>query len=205
LPNSLVPELLAGQQHQQPFRADILSYGIYENDRLTYSEGEFDYATNFDRSQLKHKELYRQGATEEGFHHLGVKTDSGPTVIITTSKYGAREVLSNFSFLFLYFTACLIVVAVLYILLNRERLRDFQPNFSTKIQLFLNFGILLPLMLVSIVTASLVTGSYKKDLLSSYEKKGEAIQDHLSRPTTLEVMPDRNRLLRRVASIAALS
>ncbi|SIQ45977.1 Histidine kinase-, DNA gyrase B-, and HSP90-like ATPase [Pontibacter lucknowensis] len=205
LPNSLVPELLAGQQHQQPFRADILSYGIYEKGRLTYSEGEFDYATNFDRSELERSELYRQGATEEGFHHLGVKTDYGPTVIITTSKYGAREVLSNFSFLFLYFTGCLIVLAVLYILLNRERLRDFQPNFSTKIQLFLNFGILLPLMLVSIVTASLVTGSYKKDLLSSYEKKGEAIQDHLSRPTTLEVLPDRNRLLRRVASIAALS
>jgi two-component system, NtrC family, nitrogen regulation sensor histidine kinase NtrY len=205
LPNSLVPELLAGQSHQQPFRADVLSYGIYEKGRLTYSEGEFDYATNFSRSYLSRGELYRQGATEAGFHHLGMRTDKGPTVIITTRKYGAQEVLSNFSFLFLFFTGCLIVLALVYILINRERLREFKPNFSTKIQLFLNFGILLPLVLVSIVTASLVTASYKKDLLSSYEKKGEAIQEHLSRPTTLEVLPDRNRLLRRVASIAALS
>ncbi|WP_299709311.1 HAMP domain-containing sensor histidine kinase [uncultured Pontibacter sp.] len=205
LPNSLVPELLAGQQHQQPFRADILSYGIYEHNRLSYSEGEFDYATNFDRGQLNRSELYRQGATEASFHHLGVRTDAGPTVVITTSKYGAREVLSNFSFLFLYFTACLLVVALLYILTQRRRIREFKPNFSTKIQLFLNFGILLPLMLVSIATAGLVTASYKKDLLSTYEKKGEAIQDHLSRPTTLEILDDRNRLLRRVVSIAALS
>jgi two-component system, NtrC family, nitrogen regulation sensor histidine kinase NtrY len=204
LPNSLVPELLAGK-HQQPFRADILSYGIYEQNRLSYSEGDFDYATNFDRAQLKRSELYRQGATEASFHHLGVRTDAGPTVIITTSKYGAREVLSNFSFLFLFFTACLLALVLLYILIQRRRIREFKPNFSTKIQLFLNFGILLPLMLVSIATAGLVTASYKKDLLSSYEKKGEAIQDHLSRPTTLELLGDRNRLLRRVTSIAALS
>jgi two-component system, NtrC family, nitrogen regulation sensor histidine kinase NtrY len=205
LPNSLVPELLAGQKHQQPFRADILSYAIYEKERLTYSEGEFDYATNFDRSQLRRPDLYRQGATEAGFHHLGVYTEAGPTVVITTSRYGAKEVLSNFSFLFLYFTGAMILLGLIYLLLQRERIREFRPNFSTKIQLFLNFGILLPLMLVSIATAGLVTASYKKDLLSSYEKKGEAIQDHLSRANTLEVFPDRNRLLRRVASIAALS
>ena len=205
LPNSVVPELLSGQRYQQPFRADILSYAIYDKQRLIYSEGDFDYATNFKRSQLKRSELFRQGATENGYHHVGVQTEAGPVVIITTSEYGAREILSNFSFLFLFFTVGLIVLVLIYILLQRKRLREFKPNFSTKIQLFLNFGILLPLMLVSIVTAGLVTASYKKDLMSSYEKKGEAIQDNLSRQATSDLLRDRSRLLRRVTSIAALS
>ncbi|MBD1397813.1 HAMP domain-containing histidine kinase [Pontibacter sp. JH31] len=205
LPNSVVPELLSGQRYQQPFRADILSYAIYNKERLTYSEGDFDYATNFSRNHLKRKELFAQGTTENGYHHVGVQTEAGPVVIITTSKYGIREVLSNFSFLFLFFTVGLIVLVLVYILLQHERLREFKPNFSTKIQLFLNFGILLPLMLVSIATAGLVTASYKKDLMSSYEKKGETIQDNLSELATSDLLRDKGRLLRRVTSIAALS
>ncbi|MHC2992091.1 histidine kinase [Pontibacter sp. HJ8] len=205
LPNSVVPELLSDQKHQQPFRADILSYAIYEKDKLSYSEGEYDYATNFKPSLLKRGELFRLGTTQAGYHHLGVRTGTDQVVIITTSKYGGREILSNFSFLFLFFTGCLIVVALIYILLQRRRLREFKPNFSTKIQLFLNFGILLPLMLVSIATAGLVTASYKKDLLSSYEKRGEAIQDNLTRQGTQDLLQDKNRLLRRVTAVAALS
>jgi two-component system, NtrC family, nitrogen regulation sensor histidine kinase NtrY len=205
LPNSVVPELLSTQKNEQPFRGDILSYAIYDKDRLTYSEGDFDYATNFRRGLLKRSELYRQGTTEAGYHHVGVQTEAGPVVIITTSEYGAKEILSNFSFLFLIFTGGLIVLGLLYVLLRREQLREFKPNFSTKIQLFLNFGILLPLLLVSIATAGLVTASYRKDLMYSYEKKGEAIQDNLSRQATPDLLRDRSRLLRRVTSIAALS
>ncbi|WP_018477344.1 ATP-binding protein [Pontibacter roseus] len=204
LPNSVVPELLADQQHQ-PFRADILSFAIYDKQKLSYSEGEYDYATNFRPDQMQRAELFRYGITKAGYHHLGLKTETGQTVIITTMKYGGREVLSNFSFLFLVFTCGLILMALLFILVQRQRLREFKPNFSTKIQLFLNFGILLPLLLVSIATAGLVTASYKKDLLSSYEKKGEAIQENLTRQSTLDLLNDKNRLLRRVTSIAALS
>jgi signal transduction histidine kinase len=205
LPNSVVPELLSEQQQHQPFRADILSYAIYEGEKLSYSEGEFDYATNFRPGLVRRSELYRQGIVREGYHHLGVRTEEGQVVVITTSKYGGREILSNFSFLFLFFTGGLLLLALVYALLQRQRIRQLKPNFSTKIQLFLNFGILLPLMLVSVATAGLVTASYKKDLLLSYEKKGEAIQDNLSRQSTLELLQDKNRLLRRVTSIAALS
>ncbi|WP_250427393.1 ATP-binding protein [Pontibacter ruber] len=204
-PNSLVPELLTEEGSSQPLRTDRLSYAIYQNNKLVFNEGDFDYASNFDKALLENEELFQQGLTQGGFHHLGVLDDNGELLVITTEQYGGREILSNFSFLFLVITTGFILLAVLVLLLERHRLKQFRPNFSTKIQLFLNFGILLPLLLVSITTASLVTSSYKKDLLRSYEQRGKAIQESLGRQITPELLQDKERLLRRVKEIAAIA
>ncbi|WP_266204464.1 sensor histidine kinase [Pontibacter kalidii] len=205
LPNSVVPELLVEQKQNQPFRLDMLSYAIYSGNKLRYSEGEYDYATNFDFSLLRRPELYRQGLPQDDSHHYGVQGNNGQTLIITTDKYGGREVLSNFSFLFLVFIGGLLFCGLLYLLLQRHRLREFSPNFSTKIQLFLNFGILLPMLLVSIATASLVTGSYKKDLMIRYEQRGEAIQEHLSQQLSRRLLQRQRQLQRSINEIAAIA
>ncbi|OKL39512.1 histidine kinase [Pontibacter flavimaris] len=205
LPNSVVPELLVEQKQNQPFRLDMLSYAIYSGNKLRYSEGAYDYATNFDTSLLRRPELYRQGLPQDDSHHYGVQGGNGQTLIITTDKYGGREVLSNFSFLFLVFIAGLLFCGLLYLLLQRHRLREFSPNFSTKIQLFLNFGILLPMLLVSIATAGLVTGSYKKDLMVRYEQRGKAIQEHLSQQLSRRLLQRQRQLQRSINEIAAIA
>ncbi|MDX5438413.1 MAG: histidine kinase, partial [Pontibacter sp.] len=205
LPNSVVPELLLDQKYDQPFRRDMLSYAIYSGGKLNYSEGEYDYATNFDRRLIKRPDLYRQGLTQENSHHYGVRGESGQTLVITTDKYGAREVLSNFSFLFLLFVVGMVCSGLLYLLLQRHRLREFSPNLSTKIQLFLNFGILLPMLLISVATAGLVTASYKKDLMQRYEQRGEAIQEHLSQQLSRRLLQRRQRLQQSIAEVAAIA
>lgn len=205
LPNSVVPELLVDQKYNQPFGPEMLSYAIYSGNKLRYSEGEYDYATNFDRDLLSKPELYRLGLPQDDSHHYGVQSTSGQTLIITTGKYGGREVLSNFSFLFLSYVAGLILSGLLYLLLQRHRLRDFRPNFSAKIQIFLNFGILLPMLLVSITTAGLVTASYKKDLMTRYEQRGEAIQEHLSQQLSRRLLQRQRQLQRSVTEIAAIA
>ncbi|MFD3002283.1 ATP-binding protein [Pontibacter toksunensis] len=204
LPNSVVPELLVDQKYAQPFRRDMLSYAVYNGNKLRYSEGEFDYAINFDRNLLQRRELYAQGTNEGGFHHFGVSSND-QTLVISTEEYGAQELLSNFSFLFLAFIIGLLVVGLLYLLLLRHRLRDFSPNFSTKIQIFLNFGILLPLLMVSIATAGLVTASYKKDLMETYEQRGEAVQATLARQLSDMLLQDRRRLEGLITEVAAIS
>lgn len=205
LPNSVVPELLVQQENNSLFRMDMLSYAIYKEGRLQYSEGEYDYATNFNRRLPQQAEFYRQGANIGNYHHLGIAGENGQTLVVTTEKYGGREVLSNFSFLFLMFIAGLLIISFLYLLLNRHKFREFKPNFGTKIQIFLNFGILLPLLLVSITTAGLVTASYKKDLMMRYEQRGEAIQENLSRVLSERDINTRRRLQREVSEIAAIS
>jgi len=205
LPNSLVPELLVDQQETQTFSADKLSYAIYEDGALRYSEGEYDYATHFNRELMKRSELFRQGMSQDNDHHLAVRDEGNKVLVITTARYGGREVLSNFSFLFLFYTGSLLLCGLIYLVLQRHRLRPFRPNFSTKIQLFLNFGILLPLLLVSIATAGLVTASYKKDLMRTYEQRGEAVKEHLGRLLTDGRLQRRGELQSKVAEIAAIS
>ncbi|WP_237587111.1 sensor histidine kinase [Pontibacter russatus] len=205
LPNSVVPELLVDQRYEQPFRRDMLSYAFYSDGKLQYSEGDYDYATNFNRGLLQRPELYRQGTNLDNFHHFGVHSSNGQTLVITTEKYGSSEVLSNFSFLFLLFVAGLMLCGLLYLLLQRHRLREFSPNFSTKIQIFLNFGILLPLLMVSIATAGLVTASYKKDLMETYEQRGEAVQQALTQQLSRRPLQSRRQLENRISEIAAIS
>ncbi|GAA4443712.1 HAMP domain-containing sensor histidine kinase [Pontibacter saemangeumensis] len=205
LPNSVVPELLVDQRYEQPFRRDMLSYAFYSDGKLQYSEGDYDYATNFNRRLLQRPELFRQGTNLDNFHHFGVNSSSGQTLVITTEKYGVSEILSNFSFLFLLFVAGLVLCGLAYLLLQRHRLQEFSPNFSTKIQIFLNFGILLPLLMVSIATAGLVTASYRKDLMATYEQRGEAVQKALAQQLSNGALQNRRQLENRIAEIAAIS
>ncbi|WP_242927074.1 sensor histidine kinase [Pontibacter vulgaris] len=205
LPNSVVPELLVDQKQDQHFRIDMLSYAIYDGKQLKYSEGEYDYATNMDPVHIDHAEFYRDGHNQGDYHHFGVKDEDGKVLVVTTKKYGASEILSNFSFLFLVFTAGLILLAILILVFRRSYIREFRPNFSTKIQLFLNFGILLPLLLVSITTAGLVTASYKRDLMMSYERRGEAIQENMATALANGILQRQLWLQRRIVDVAAIS
>ncbi|WP_238395646.1 sensor histidine kinase [Pontibacter pudoricolor] len=205
LPHSLVPELLSGQQHNQPFRMDLLSYAIYENRKLSYSEGEYDYATNLNPDHIGHSEFYRDGHNQGDYHHFGVVAGKDKVLVVTNAKYSATEVLSNFSFLFLIFMAGFILLGLLILLYNRNYIREFRPNFSTKIQVFLNFGILLPLLLVSIAIASLVTASYKKDLKTAYEQRGKAIQENLNALIGTGVLENKSELQKRISEIASIS
>ncbi|HEY4651411.1 MAG TPA: HAMP domain-containing sensor histidine kinase [Pontibacter sp.] len=205
LPHSLVPELLSNQQSLQPFRTDLLSYAIYEDRKLSFSEGQYDYATNLDPVHIGHSEFYRDGHNQGNYHHLGVKDGDHRVLVVTTQKYSAWEVLSNFSFMFLIYLAGFIVLLLLLLLSRPGYVREFRPNFSTKIQVFLNFGILLPLLLVSLTTASLVTASYKRDLMLTYEQRGRVVQETLGDLLSSNVTYDRNELQKRIAEVAAIS
>ncbi len=205
LPHSLLPELLSNQQHNQPFRMDLLSYAIYENNKLSYSEGEYDYATYLDPAHIGHSEFYHDGHNQGDYHHFGVKAGPKKVLVVTNQKYSVGEVLSNFSFLFLLYMLGFIVAGLLVYIFRRRYLGQFKPNFSTKIQVFLNFGILLPLLLVSIAIASLVTASYKKDLMNTYEQRGKAIQETLNAMLGSGLLEQRNELQKRVSEIASIS
>ena len=177
---SVVPELLVDQKFFQPGLGGELSYAGYEKDRLVYSEGDFDYVNQLRAQQYNDPRLYRTGLVVGRFHHLAVRDEAQHrTVVVTTSTYSFADWLANFSFLFLLHTFCWLLGMGLYLLVRGQYVAVFRTSLSTKIQLFLNFGILVPLMLVSIATASQVTSSYKRDLRRTYERRGRTVQDNL--------------------------
>ncbi|SNC74796.1 HAMP domain-containing protein [Hymenobacter gelipurpurascens] len=179
--NSVVPELLVDQKYFQPGLGSELSYAGYENGRLVYSEGNFDYVNRLPTSLLQEPRLYTTGLSVDGFQHLAVRGIHGQNrvVVVTTATYNFGDWLANFSFLFLLYTFFWVLGLGAYLLVRGQYVELVRTNFSTKIQLFLNLGILVPLLVVSIATASQVTDSYKRDLRRLYLRRAQAVQDNL--------------------------
>jgi hypothetical protein len=172
---SVVPELLVDQKFFQPGLGSDLSYAGYENGRLVYKEGDFDYVNHLTPAQRQDTRLYSVGLSVDGFHHLAVRGAQRRTVVVTTATYSFDDWLANFSFLFLLHTFFGLLVLAGYMLFKGQYFQVFRTTFSTKIQLFLNFGILVPLLIVSIATASQVTSSYQRDLRRTYERRCKSV------------------------------
>ncbi|MBX0290750.1 HAMP domain-containing histidine kinase [Hymenobacter sp. HSC-4F20] len=179
--NSVVPELLVDQKFFQPQLGTELSYGGYQKGQLVYSEGDFDYVNQLPPALFRDARLYTTGVALNGYHHLAIRaTDhSGRMVLVTTATYSFSDWLANFSFLFLLHGFCCLLLMGAFLLARGQYRELLRTNFSTKIQLFLNFGILVPLIVVSVAIASQVTTSYKHDLLRSYQRRGQAVQENL--------------------------
>ena len=206
LPYSVVPELLVDQRYAQPSISQNVSYGIFSDNSLQYAEGEFDYTRSFEVDLLRQASLYQDGMTVDGTHHYAARSNDGRTLVITTPRYPAKNLLSNFSFLFLIHTAALILFMGGSVLLKGKRFLDLQTNFSTKIQIFLNFGILIPLIMVCVATVSLVTNAYKRDLVENYQKQGRSIQESLMNYTDLlQADAPKELLFRTVSALAQFS
>ncbi|WP_126546712.1 sensor histidine kinase [Hymenobacter amundsenii] len=206
--NSVVPELLIDQKFFQPRLGTDLSYAGYENGQLVYSEGDFDYVNELPPRLFKDGRLYAGGLALDGYHHLAVRSigQPGRLVVVTTATYSFADWLANFSFLFLVYSFCwLLLMAV--VLLARGRYREtLRTNFSTKIQVFLNLGVLVPLVVVSGAIASQVTDSYKRDLLRSYLRRGQAVQESLLKNRSmLDADANRADLVELAENVSALT
>ncbi|MGI4874933.1 MAG: ATP-binding protein [Janthinobacterium lividum] len=177
---SVLPELLVDQKFFQPGRATDLSYSGYARGRLAYNEGDFDYANELPVSVLRDPRLYTAGLVVSGFHHLGVRGEGGRVVIVTSTTYSPADWLANFSFQLVLNVLAWVLAAGAYLLLRREQWR-VKLNFSTRIQLLLNAGVLVPLVVVSVVIAGQVTSGYRRDLRRTYERRGRIALESLLR------------------------
>ena len=176
---SVLPELLVDQKYFEPGLATELSYAGYERGRLVYSEGEFDYANRLPAGLLAEPRLYAAGRSEDGYHHLGVRGSGERTVVVTTAAYSVADWLANFSFQFLVSAFLGLVLGGLWLLVRGRAVPRL--NFSTRIQLLLNVGIVVPLVVVSVATASQLIASYQRDLARAYERRGQLALESLRR------------------------
>jgi len=202
---SVLPELLVDQKFFQPGLATDLSYAGYTNGQLVYSQGEFDYANSLPAGVLRDPSIYNKGMLLGGYHHLAVRGSQGRTVVVTTTTYSWADGLSNFSVLLLANVLAWLLVLGLALVLGRGW-RNVALNFSTRIQLLLNVGVLLPLLVVSLATASQVTSSYRRDLHRFYERRGHlALESLLRRREQLADTTARPALVAMVRNVAALT
>jgi two-component system nitrogen regulation sensor histidine kinase NtrY len=202
---SVLPELLVDQKFFQPGLATQLSYAGYDHGRLVYSEGDFDYANRFDASRLREPRLYTGGLRQRGFHHLGVRGSQERTAVVTTATYSLGDWLANFSFQFLLAAFFWLLLGGLFVLVRGRSALRLRLNFSTRIQLLLNVGIVVPLLVVSVATASQLIASYQRDLARTYERRGQLALESLRRQQHLladsAARPTLTTLTRNVAAL----
>jgi len=177
---SVLPELLVDQKFFQPGLATDLSYAGYADGQLVVSQGDFDYANQLPPSLLRDPQLYATGLRSGGFHHLAVREASGHrVVVVTTDPYSGGDWFANFSFLLLLQALGWAVVLSTWQLMRRTGQRRL--TFGGRVQLLLNVGILVPLLVVSAAVASQVVAGYQRDLRRTYERRGRVALESLSR------------------------
>ncbi|SDK39472.1 His Kinase A (phospho-acceptor) domain-containing protein [Catalinimonas alkaloidigena] len=174
IPNTVYPELLVDKQFSQPPRN--YSYAIYVQDRLQYSYGDFNYDNNFPDPLSENPKLFEEGISAFGEHHLAVCGDARRYVVISTPEYPLRSIFSNFSFVFLVLTIC-ILAGLLFFALVRHLVHNDpltqRLTFANKIQIYLNLAFLIPLLTSSVVILSVVSDGLQQDLQHAYMRQAD--------------------------------
>ena len=163
--DSVYPELLLDKKFVQNPESKNYSYGIFENNsKILFNSGSYNYLMNFSKDELKNNEIYRKGISKNGFSHFAIKGQNHRTIVVSQNENYWKNILSNFSFLFLL---SILSISILLIAFGGiYGMRKFSMNFSTKIQLYLNAAFLLPLIIIIVLTLSVVRGT----LISIQEK-----------------------------------
>lgn len=170
-PFKVYPELLQNERFKEPEEFRNFSYAIYNDEKLIYAYGNFNFEKNFKKSLFNIKALYNEGYVHQEFKHLSVKGEKGRTIVVSVPVYAFKNVFANFSFLFLLLVLIVTQVLLFYGLTNYTK--KIKITFTTRIQLFLNTAFFLPLAVVSITTLSIISSSYDKDLNKSFIQKAE--------------------------------
>jgi signal transduction histidine kinase len=184
IPNTVYPELLV--RNKSNVTDNGFSYAIYSEGQLVNNSGNFNYANAFDPEILESELIYTRGSNIAGSHHLAIKGPSNRIAVISSMTYPLRNVLANFSFLFIIFVFCLILFIIGYVFIYKSH--SVKLNYATRIQLYLNMAFFLPLIIVSVTTLSLISSYSKKEVIEKYFEKAEGVRNNVV--NTLEEYAD---------------
>ena len=201
-PDNAYPRLLVDQQYAEKLQEDPFDFAVFRAGKLIRSSGNFNYQQEEIRSLLQNSALMEAGVEVLGYHHLGIKNGedlwilSSPAILIK-QFFGT---LSLFFVVFVSLTFFAILFSVLF-----QGYRKFEFNYSTKLQLYLNFAFFFPILIISLITTGLLSQSYSEDLNQQYLQKALLIKGNLLRfvgDQTIEEL-DRDVLTEEINTLAS--
>jgi len=149
-----------------------------ENGRVLMKVGNFNFERNFDPELFNESKIFGSGIELKGYHHLGVRTNSGKKIVITSVDYDNASRLSNFSFLFLL--QVLGIALIIFFHRYFLSLNKGEFYFSTKIQFYLGAAFFVPLLIVSVAILNSLNISYKEEIDKSYQKRASRIEENIN-------------------------
>lgn len=178
IPENVYPELLVDSRFLQSFVNKSYSYAVYKNNKIIYSSGRFNYASNLPKDIISDQEIYTDGIEEHGHQHIGVKDAEDNSYIVSVPAHMLEHFFSNFSFFFLLVVFAVMIVSLFYA--TSFLLRGNELFYSAKIQLYLSLAFFIPMLIVSVITLSLVSKSFTEEIIRENVEKAENIARNIA-------------------------
>lgn len=177
-PGNAYPRLLLDAQYVEKLQEDPFDFGVFRAGELIRSSGRFNYQQEEVKSLLQNPELLDEGVDALGYQHFGVK--NGEEIwILSSPEIKIKQFFGTLSLFFVVFVSLTFLSILGSVLL--QGYRKFEFNYSTKLQLYLNFAFFFPILIISLITVGLLTQSYKEDLNEQYLQKASLIKGNLVR------------------------
>ena len=175
-PGSVYPRLLLDKEYNERLDPVQYDYAVYREEELIRNFGSFNYVNPELKSRLTESKLFQSGIHVAGYHHLGLVNGS-ELILISSPNRHYSYFLGNISLYFVIF----IILTFLTILANSlfKGFKNLEINYSTKLQLYLNFAFFFPIIIISIITIGLLANSYREDLDEQYLQKAFLIRSNL--------------------------
>lgn len=176
-PTSVYPKLLLDKKYSERLDPIRYDYAVFRGEELLRNTGSFNYLSQALTSRFGEEKLFEQGIHVGRYHHFGIR--NGEDLIIISSPN--RTLSHFFGNISLYFVA-FVFLTFLTILINTflKGYKKFEFNYSTKLQLYLNFAFFFPIIIISIITIGLLANSYREDLDRQYIQKANLIRGNLT-------------------------
>lgn len=175
-PSSVYPKLLLDRKYIEKLDPVRFDFAIFKNQNLIRSSGTFNYSVSEIANRLGQAQLLESGIHVENYHHVGL-VNGEELIVISSPNLSISHFFGNISLFFVVF----VFLTFLSILVNtvQKGYRNFEFNYSTKLQLYLNFAFFFPIIIISIITVGLLANSYREDLDRQYIQKAALIRSNL--------------------------
>ena len=175
-PSSVYPKLLLDRKYIEKLDPVRYDFAIFKEKELIRSSGSFNYSVSGIKNRLDQTQLIEAGVHADRYHHLGL-INGDEVIVISSPNISLSHFFGNISLFFVAF----VFLTFLSILINavQKGYRNFEFNYSTKLQLYLNFAFFFPIIIISIITIGLLANSYREDLDRQYIQKAGLIRSNL--------------------------
>ncbi len=175
-PSSVYPKLLLDKQYSDKLDPLRYDYAIFKENRLIRSSGDFNFLQLKLEQLVTRSSFFSEGISQGGYHHFGIQNGS-EVIVVSSPTRTLSYFFGNISLFFVGFVILTFFTILINTLLKGSRNFDF--NYSTKLQLYLNFAFFFPIIIISIITIGLLANSYREDLDRQYIQKASLIRGNL--------------------------
>src|SRR5690606_36503184 len=178
IPDNVYPELLVDNRFLQFYRAQEISYGVFVNNKLSYSSGSFNYENLFNKAWFGYPALHTEGISKAGYNHIAQEDDLGRIAVVSSRSTSLTHILSNFSFLLVL--GLITILGFIFFQGISNYWKGDKLYFSARIQLFLNIAFFLPLIIVSIMTLRVTNQSSQNQINEEYLNKTKKFSERIA-------------------------